>query len=54
MKIELNEQDINNLNVFLDRVEFKGRTEAVALLRISNAINQVTDQTETKEGENNG
>ena len=55
MIVKLKKQDIDNLNNFLDRVELKGRSEAVALTVITNALNSAQDETskpmKKKEGE---
>lgn len=39
MRIELTEQQLNNLQVFLDRVELKGR-EAIAYVDLLAALEQ--------------
>jgi len=44
MIVKLKKQDIDNLNNFLDRVELKGRSEAVALTVITNALNSAQDE----------
>ena len=39
-KIVLSEEDIKNLTVFLNRVDMKGATEAIAMVQIVTAIAQ--------------
>lgn len=38
--VTLHENDIKNLNEFLNRVPLKGKNEAIALVSISNAVAQ--------------
>ena len=47
MLIKLENQDISNLNIFLERVELKGTKEAIALMRISQAL-QAPEKYEVK------
>lgn len=42
MYIKLEQHQINNLNAFLDRVEMKGRGEALAMMEIMNAISNAS------------
>ncbi len=38
LKIEMNKNDLENLDKFLERVDLKGKTEAIALVRIANSM----------------
>lgn len=38
--IKMHEKDLGNLDEFLDRVELKGKIEAIALVRIIDSISQ--------------
>ncbi len=51
MIVELTKEQISNLNNFLDRVEFKGRIEALALTEITLALKKAAAP---KEGGNDG
>lgn len=48
MKIEMTEAMINNLLIFLNRIEYKGLDEAQAVTYIVNAISQVLTQNQSQ------
>lgn len=49
MIIKFNEEDVKNLNAFLDRVEMKGRQEALAMSNIIMALNKPLKEKEGDE-----
>lgn len=48
MKIEMTEAMINNLLIFLNRIEYKGLDEAQAVTYIVNAISQALTQNQSQ------
>ncbi len=48
MKIEMTESMINNLLIFLNRIEYKGLDEAQAVTYIVNAISQALTQNQSQ------
>lgn len=44
--VTISEQDLSNLMLFMDKVEMKGRTEAIAMVNILNALNKAIKTTE--------
>lgn len=53
--IKMEVQDSKNLNNFLERVEMKGKTEALAMTRISNALMRAKPEEPKREKvKNNG
>jgi len=48
MKIEMTEAMINNLLIFLNRIEYKGLDEAQAVTYIVNAISQALNQNQSQ------
>jgi len=48
MKIEMTESMINNLLIFLNRIEYKGLDEAQAVTYIVNAISQALNQNQSQ------
>ena len=40
VEIQMHENDLKNLNEFLERVELKGKTEAIALVKITNELSK--------------
>lgn len=53
MKFHINENVINNLMIFLDRVEIKGLKELTAMNEILNVLNNPIKEEDTKSKENN-
>ena len=48
--VKLNEQDLNNLKVFLDRVELKGK-EVLPFINIIKALNEAEEEKPEKVGD---
>lgn len=48
MKIEMTEAMINNLLIFLNRIEYKGLDESQAVTYIVNAISQALTQNQSQ------